>query len=432
VISRVGGIALALAAATPAFHAAAPGFRYAAAPGFRYERPVQLSSAPAPEICVVLPLDLLEHAAPMLQDLRVMAGDREIAYQVRTSSDVAEQVARPEQILNLGERNGAISFDAEMTEPLYSRVLLKMARSHFSVLVHVSGIDRPGEAGVAFPEIPYSSDTPEDEPQIKRIMLPESSFRYLHFDIQTLALEPLTPQDIAGVDVLTRSTEPPRYMQVAAAKAPEQKPHESVYAFALPANAPVERLIFASDDPNAVFSRTADLERWKGEAPANEEARRREAPVQSEGITLAHPPPAKGEAASDNADLGVALGLGSSPYASTVLLTIQNGDDAPLALHGITLEMRERQICFLRKANTSYTVRYGDPSLGPPQYDLSPIEAAATNASVSTFGGERALAPEAASLRPFTERHPVLLWVALILVVGTLGFVALRSAKRSS
>ncbi len=58
-------------------------------------------------------------------------------------------MARPEQILNLGQRNSAISFDVEMTEPLYSRVLLKMARSHFSVLVHVTGIDRPGEAGVA-------------------------------------------------------------------------------------------------------------------------------------------------------------------------------------------------------------------------------------------------------------------------------------------
>ncbi|MFL6428601.1 MAG: hypothetical protein ACJ71S_10190, partial [Acidobacteriaceae bacterium] len=100
-ISRPGLIALALAA-TPAFH---------------YERPVQPSESRAPETCAVLPLDLLEHAAPMLQDLRVIAGDREIAYQVRTSSDAAEQVARPEQILNLGERNGAISFDVEMTEP---------------------------------------------------------------------------------------------------------------------------------------------------------------------------------------------------------------------------------------------------------------------------------------------------------------------------
>ncbi len=124
------------------------------------------------------------------------------------------------------------------------------------------------------------------------------------------------------------------------------------------------------------------------------------------------------------------LGLGAMSSASTVRLTVQNGDDAPLALHGITLEMRERQVCFLRKANTSYRLRYGDPSLGPPRYDLTPIEAAAADASVSMLGAERALTPETSAVRPFTERHPVLLWVALIIVVGTLGVVALRSAKK--
>src|SRR5882757_8003383 len=228
---RIGMAALALAVAAPAF---------------RYERPVQLAQSSAPETCIVLPLDLLSHAAPWLQDLRVMAGDREVAYQVRTSSDVAEDVGRPQQILNLGERNGAISFDVEMTEPRYSRVLLRMARSHFSVLVHVTGIDRPGEAGVAFPEIAYSSDAPEDEPQVKRLLLPESNFRYLHFEIRTLALEPLTPRDIAGVDVLVQSAEPPRYVQVAAGTGPQQKSHETIYEFAVPVNLPLDRLRFES------------------------------------------------------------------------------------------------------------------------------------------------------------------------------------------
>jgi len=425
---RLAALTLALAAAAPTMH-----------PAFHYERPVQLASAPAPETCVVLPVDLLAHAAPRLDDLRVIAGDREIAYQVRTSSDAAADVGRPEQILNLGERNGAISFDVEMTEPLYSRVLLKMARSHFSVLVHVSGIDRPGEAGVAFPEIAYSSDTPEDEPQVKLIMLPVSNFRYLHFEIQTLALEPVTPQDIAGVDVLTVSTEPPRYMQVALANAPQQRPHETVYEFAVPANIPVERLTFASDDPNAVYSRTADLEQYPSRSSeamektsGEADAPRPEMPVQSEGIALTHSPDAKHSAApaalNGNNTIDLA-GLGALPYASIVRLTIHNGDDVPLALHAVTLQMRERQICFLRKATTSYVLRYGDPSLGAPQYDLTPIQAAAMTVSESELGAERELTPEAASQRPFTERHPVLLWVALILVVGTLGVVALRSAR---
>jgi hypothetical protein len=416
VILRVGLAALTLAVAVPAF---------------RYERPVQLAQSTAPETCVVLPLDMLSHAAPWLQDLRVMAGDREVAYQVRTSNDAGDEVARPEQILNLGQRNGAISFDVEMTEPRYSRVLLKMARSHFSVLVHVTGIDRPGEAGVAFPEIAYSSDTPEDEPQVKRISLPESNFRYLHFEIRTLALDPVTPQDIAGVDVLVQSAEPPRYLQVAAATGPQQKPHETIYEFAVPVNLPLDQLSFASDDPKAVFSRTADVERFRTSqlTPTNtEDATRREMPMQSQGIALAHAPDAKRPSAS-NGEGGIHLALGAVPYASTVRLTIQNGDDAPLSLHAVVLQMRERRVCFLRKPNTSYTFRYGDSLLGAPQYDLSPIEAAAINVSESTLGAEQALTPASRGLRPFTERHPVLLWIALILVVGTLGFVALRSAR---
>jgi hypothetical protein len=34
-------------------------------------------------------------------------------------------------------------------------------------------------------------------------------------------------------------------------------------------------------------------------------------------------------------------------------------------------------------------------------------------------------------MRPFTERHPGLLWAALILVVLVLGGVALRTARES-
>jgi hypothetical protein len=400
----------------------------AAQPAFHYERPVELASSSAPETCVVLPADLLSHAAPYLQDLRVIGGDREVAYLARISTGGAGEVARPQTILNLGERSGTVSFDVEMSEPRYSRVVLRMGRSHFSVLIHVSGIERPGEWGVAFPAIAYSSNAGENEPQQRVISLPESNFRYLHFEIQTLALEPVTPQDIAGVDVMVEKREPARYVPVAVASAAEQKPHAAVYSFSLPPNVPADRLTFASDDPNAVFSRTADLERYPVQkAPSG--SSHQEVPRQSEGVSFTHAPQKKSEAAGAST---VELGLGAVSYASRVRLTIQNGDDIPLKLHEITLAMRERRVCFLRKPNTSYVLRYDDPSLGEPQYDLSPLEANLANASLSTLRPERALMPEENGGIPFTERHPILLWVALILVVGTLGFVALRSAKRNS
>jgi hypothetical protein len=33
--------------------------------------------------------------------------------------------------------------------------------------------------------------------------------------------------------------------------------------------------------------------------------------------------------------------------------------------------------------------------------------------------------------RPFTEKHPALLWVALLLVIGLLGVIALGSVKKT-
>ena len=400
----------------------------AAQPAFHYERSVQLAPGDAPLTCVVLPADLLSHAAPYLQDLRVISGDREVAYLARIPTGDAGEIAHPQTILNLGESNRAVSFDVEMSEPRYSRVVLRMGRSHFSVLIQITGLNRPGERGVSFPPIAYSSNADVNEPQERVITLPESNFRYLHFDIQTLALEPVAPQDIAGVDELVQKTEPARYVPVAVAGDPEQKPHATVYNFSLPPNVPVDRLTFASDDPKAVFSRTADLERYPAQSAQNAQTSgaREEVPRQSEGISFTHEPPQKGEAAGVST---IELGLGAAQYPSTVRLTIQNGDDAPLKLHGITLAMRERRVCFLRKPDMSYVLRYGDPKLGAPQYDLSPIQAKLANASLSTLGPGRALTVEENEGIPFTERHRGLLWVALILVVATLGFVALRSAR---
>lgn len=409
----------------------------ASAPAFRYERPVELAPGNAPETCVALPAEVLSHAAPLLQDLRVIADApapssrhllirqvREVAYMVRTSTEAASEMARPGRILNLGTRNGDVSFDVEVPEPVYRSVVLRVDRSQFSVLVRIRGTQRTGDTGISLGEFAYSSNAEDNLPQKRVISLPESSFRYLHFDVRTVALEPLTPRDIAGVDVLAPTSKPARYAAVATASAPQQKTRATVYEFAVPANVPVDRMTFASDRPDAVFSRTADLERYRANEPNKAQ---REMLVQSEGISLAQLPPGVRET-TPRPEPAILLALGAVPYASTVRLTIQNGDDAPLALHDLTLQMRQREVCFLRHPDTAYVLRYGDPALGPPQYDLSPIAAALKDASESRLGPERVLIPEA-HLRAFSF-SPVLLWVALIVVVATLGFVALRSARR--
>lgn len=421
----------------------------AAPPSFHYERPVQLASASAPETCVVLPVELFPHAAPALADLRLMAGTREVAYQLRTSTDAVAERAIPQPILNLGDHAGALAFDVAITEPRYSRLTLHVARGNFSVLVHIAGSNQvgppdasgKGDAGVSFPEVAWSSAPAQGDAQQTVITLPPSTFPYLHVELRRLALDTLTPQDLTGVDLLSDSTTPPEYVTVAEAEAPEQAPHTTLYRFAVPANVPVERLYFDSDDKQAAFSREATLERLASVATGRRGHPEPEQATEAQGMRIAQtpepaarvgtslPPPTtvSGQPEPGAIDVGA---LAPMPAASTVRLTISNGDDAPLALHGVRLAMRQRRLCFLRRPGEDYVLRYGDPALAAPHYDVTPLQAAQAGASTSTAGEERLLLATAQGDLPFTEQHPYLLWVALFAVVLTLGTIAIRTAAR--
>jgi hypothetical protein len=94
--------------------------------------------------------------------------------------------------------------------------------------------------------------------------------------------------------------------------------------------------------------------------------------------------------------------------------------------------MLQRSLCFDAEANGSYLLAYGDAALSQPSYDYAAIFAPQANAAQVSAGPEQpnpAYQPRPDD-RPFTERHPALLWVALAAVIALLGAIALRSAKR--
>jgi hypothetical protein len=53
------------------------------------------------------------------------------------------------------------------------------------------------------------------------------------------------------------------------------------------------------------------------------------------------------------------------------IVSIKNGDDDPLSLDSVRLEMLERKLCFDAQPNASYTLYYGDPALAAPRYDYA-------------------------------------------------------------
>jgi hypothetical protein len=114
-----------------------------------------------------------------------------------------------------------------------------------------------------------------------------------------------------------------------------------------------------------------------------------------------------------------------------VEVAIENGNDTPLPLTAIRLEMRQRKICFDAPAAQPLTLFYGDPALTAPQYDYERL--------FSLSGVTRAaqLSPEQLNpayrdrpdSRPLTDRHPHLLWIALLVVICILAIVAIRSSR---
>ena len=66
-----------------------------------------------------------------------------------------------------------------------------------------------------------------------------------------------------------------------------------------------------------------------------------------------------------------------------------------------------------------------------PQYDYATLFVPAANATAAQLGAETAnpAYQPRPDMRPFTEKHPALLWIALVLVMVLLGAVAVRSVK---
>ncbi len=112
-------------------------------------------------------------------------------------------------------------------------------------------------------------------------------------------------------------------------------------------------------------------------------------------------------------------------------ITIENHDDAPIPMASVRLEMLERNLCFDATAGNAYTLYYGDAALAAPVYDYSTLFVLEKNPATAQLGTESvnpAYQPRP-DMRPFTEKHPSLLWTALILAIALLGVVAFRSFK---
>ena len=109
---------------------------------------------------------------------------------------------------------------------------------------------------------------------------------------------------------------------------------------------------------------------------------------------------------------------------------VLNASDAPLSEIRLSLTMPLRFVLFHPVQNRTYRLIYGNFRATTPQYDLARTLHIQVNEVMAhlRLGAEEATS-NYSDPRPFTERHPNLLWLALGLAVVLLGYAALRAMR---
>ncbi len=408
--------------------AASPEIKY-----FHYQRALE-TPAQSGQACVSLDSGIFANASPGLADLRLYHDQTETPYVIRATQAVAGS-EKSIAVLNLGTRGRRIVFDSRMSVTDFSDVQLDVAAKDFIATVTVSGSSAlAGGAQTKLGSFTIFDLTRQKLGRSTVLHLPESEFAFLHFNIAG----PLVPADITGLSVERLPPSQPAYETLAESAQVSQKGHSSIVEIQVPAHTPVERVAFTPGPTPALFSRdvTIRVAPIQAPAPASDQTVP-PAPAVSTGNLLRVHGDQNGHRideerlAIDAPLVDTAFDL-DSPTKWTI--TIDNGDDAPLSLSSVKLQMLERKLCFESVAHVAYTLYYGDSALASPRYDYATLFTPQATATAATLGPEQANPAYQARPddRPFTEKHPALMWVALIAVIALLGGVALRSPRAPS
>ncbi len=430
----------------------------------RYQRAVSVPRGQG-EACAALDAAMFPHAAPSLADVRIFpvqgADTRAVPYVITMSQTAAEET-QSVRVLNLGAAGGGssvFSFDLEMPHRAYSDVALQLAPEvrDFLATATVTGREAPGSEGRATALGSFTLFDLSSQHLSRDTVLPlaESTFPYLHV---VLSVSPaglrgrgagarFEPGLVRGAEVPPSREAQVLYTPVAETTDVPTRERETVARLEVSRRVPVERVSFVlpaeykgnfSRRVRIVARRLAAPEgkgaaQWDSPAPAAEST----PPEEVAGTILrVHTTEAGREIRREQLSIPAILGA-NLQQAAEVEVRVDNGDDRPLPIAAVRLEMRQRLICFDRSWAEAggLAVFYGDAALAAPAYDYARTFVKGEKPVMATLGPEvtnAAYRERDMGAKPFTERHPEVLWIALIAVVCVLGMVALRSARSTA
>lgn len=348
-----------------------------------------------------------------LGDLRIRKDGEEVPYAIETRSGALEErQCRPETIDKSVTRDGNLQMTLDLATcrqaPRHSRIRIATPRTNFRRKVRVETSD-DNHYWVLAREDGYIFDFSEDTRKLSALTVdyPLATRRYVRATIFGWS----SPDDVSAVWSINRDERPPERVIIDAVtpqRSEDRTNRSSVLTLDLgQSGLPHDRVrleAVRSDFHRAVqLDASEDGKIWT---------------VAAQGTIFRVP---------DEEALALSY---PKRYDRYLRLRIFNGDDRPIPVTRVYVEAMKQVMKFLPPTAGDVTLYYGNPDAAPPVYDLA--------ATLSRHGpipettpilGEWKLNPEyrapAPKLKPWSDRHPVVLYGVLGVAVAGMGLLTI-------
>ena len=355
--------------------------------------------------------ELWNHSRPDLGDLRLYDGLTPVQFSIseQRAGISSEEVAA--KILNLGSSSGHTEFDLDVEAlPTYDRIRLQLDAKDFVVTALVSGsnaLDHAGSIELA-PSTIYDF-TSQQLGSNSVLKLPPSSFRYLHVKLSG----GIRPQQVKGAAIYNLREQQASWTKVGTCTMPQQKQRTTMIVCDVPVKIPLDRILFQVVPAQVNFRRTVSVENAKGVQEVSGEITRVRVNRAGTLVTAEE------------------LTINVSGTRGHFTLSIDNGDNPPLAILGAQPLSLERRVYFDPQGKTLLSLYYGDEKLSAPVYDYARffhLEASPAEAQLGagTHNPQYTGRPDD---RPWSDRHMGMLWAVMLLAVISLTVLAIRGLR---
>ena len=392
---------------------------------WRYSRPI-LQDSPSEASTdagkpgeIRLPWDLFARCNNACADLRIVDGQgQEVPYELKTdrasSHSESHEVHIVENSFAIGKYTQVVG-DLGNDAPFYDRVRIETPLTDFIVWAEVALSDDAKTWRIVEPRAPIARFRKRSVDGTQVIAFQGLNPRYIRLRI----FESEQQFGVTGLAVLREESHPATLAEVPTIfqLANSDDTTETSWTTDLASSRiPVSQLRFATETPEFYrairISGSEDGKIWN---------------YRGSGVIYRY---------KQGAAIRESLSVDFLEWPGNHLLRVEviNGNDQPLRNIQLSLFAVPRVLAFRVRPKTGYRLLYGNERVVSPQYDLSHYLEAGPAKPVYLalrLGSEEATA-NYQDPRPFSEKHPSVLWISLGIAIVLIGLTALKTLRTPS